>query len=76
MTTQKINCFYLGTDTVDYSIELTKTEEGVNVNCSEYQLENEFFPVGSAEEFVEDYKADYMNENWEEGKNYEIETLN
>lgn len=74
MTTQveKINCFYLGTETIDYSIVLSRTIGGILVNCSEHNLENEFFPVLSAKEFIEDYGDEYLNENWIEGKNYDI----
>lgn len=71
-TQEKINCFYLGTETIDYSIEIKRPDDGILVNCSEHSLEEEFFPVSGAKQFIEDYGDEYLNVIWEEGKNYEI----
>ena len=63
MTT--INCFYKGTSTIDYSIQVTKVNEGVEVTCFQHNLEDEFFPVDSAQQFIEEYGDEYVSASYE-----------
>ena len=60
-----INCFYKGTSTVDYSIQVIKSNEGVEVTCMQHNLEEEFFPVSSAQEFIDEYGDEYVSASYE-----------
>jgi len=59
-----INVFYTGTQTVDYSLKLTRSEDetGILLTSSEHDLENEFFPCDSGSEFIKDYGEQYIGD--------------
>jgi len=72
----QINVFYQGLlssqgTTIDYSITIDNVEGGVVVNSSEKNLLDEFFPVESTEEFIQEYGVDYLPQGVE-GEDYEI----
>lgn len=62
-------------DSIDYVIEVELHSDGVKVNSSEMNFNNEIFPCNNARELIDEFlRGDpRFNENWKEEIDYVIE---
>lgn len=73
----RIDVYYTGTQTVDYSIEFSEAEDGCIVSCSQYGYTKETFPSETPEEFISDYGSDVgVTPEMKEGSDYQIVSFN